>query len=69
MQTCLPKACSRMQFIALYCMPYPPPRPNMGQVLVQGAKVREHGVAVFGQARVTVWCVPYTPLEICPFLS
>ena len=32
----------------------PPPCPNTGQVLLQGAKVRKQGVAVFGQARVTM---------------
>ena len=30
----------------------PPRCPNTGQVLVQGAKGRKHGAAVFGQARV-----------------
>ena len=30
-----------------------PPCPNTGQVLVQRAKVRKHGVAMFGQPRVT----------------
>ena len=45
--------------VALHCTMYPcPPRPNMGQVLVQGAKMRKHGVAVFGQARVTARHVP-----------
>ena len=34
--------------------PSPPLCPNEGQVLVQGAKVQEHRVAVFGQARVTM---------------
>ena len=37
--------------------PPPPPCANTGQVLVQGAKVRKHGVAVFGKARVTAWHV------------
>ena len=36
----------------------PTPCPNMGQILVQGAKVRKHGCAVFGQARFTVRHVP-----------
>ena len=36
----------------------PPLRPNTGQVLLQEAKVRKHGVAVFGQAHVTAWHVP-----------
>ena len=36
----------------------PAPGPNTGQVLFQGAKVRKHGVAVFGQARVTARHVP-----------
>ena len=36
----------------------PPSCLNMGQVLIQGAKVRKHGVAVLGQARVTVRHVP-----------
>ena len=31
----------------------PPPCPNTGHVLVQGAIVRKHGITVFGQARVT----------------
>ena len=34
----------------LLSAPMSPPHPNMGQVLVQGAKVRKHRVAVFGQA-------------------
>ena len=40
------------------CLPPPPPWPNLGQFLVQGAKVRKHGVTVFGQARVTARHVP-----------
>ena len=39
--------------------PPPPPCPTTGQVLVQGAKVRKHGVPVFGQARVTARHVPW----------
>ena len=35
-----------------------PPCHNMGHVLVQGANLREHAVAVFGQARVTARHVP-----------
>ena len=38
----------------------PPPCPNTGQVLVQGAKVRKHGVAVFGQARVAARHIPWS---------
>ena len=38
--------------------PPPPPCANTGKVLVQGAKVRRHGVAVCGQARVTARHVP-----------
>ena len=30
---------------------YPPRCPNTGQVLVQVAKARKHGIPVFGQAR------------------
>ena len=37
-----------------------PPCPNTGQVLVQGAKVRKQGVAMFGHARVTARHVPRT---------
>ena len=36
----------------------PPPCPDTRQVLVQAAKGRKHGVAVFGKARVTAWHVP-----------
>ena len=38
--------------------PPPPGCPNTGQILVQGAKVRKHGVAVFGQARGIAQHVP-----------
>ena len=38
---------------------HPPSCPNTGQVLVQGAKVRKHGVAVCGQACVAARYAPW----------
>ena len=39
------------------CLPHPL-CPNMGQVRVQGGKLRKHRVVVFGQARVTTRHLP-----------
>ena len=49
-------------YIMSYSRP-PPPCPHTGQVLVQGAKVRKQGVAVFVQAHLTASQVPRHMLQ------
>ena len=51
-------ACQQGNITKDMAPPPPPPCPDMGHVLVQGAKVWKHGVAVCGQACVTARHAP-----------
>ena len=55
---CLPASGAASEVPSLPMHLCSPSCPDMHQVLVQGAKMRKHGVPVFGQARVTARHVP-----------